>query len=87
MPPFGGADWPFHTPSAEQKRQIINEWTRHSGAFDAVIDFDKLLRNPANPERLLPALDSGDHIHPTDAGYKAMADSVNLDLFTNNPGR
>jgi lysophospholipase L1-like esterase len=52
-----------------------------SGAFDGVIDFDQALRDPADPLRLLPAYDSGDHLHPNDLGYQAMANAINLALF------
>jgi lysophospholipase L1-like esterase len=59
----------------------VNAWIRTSGEFDAVIDFDKVVRDPQNPTKILPAFDSGDHLHPNDAGYKAMADSIDLRLF------
>lgn len=57
-------------------RQQVNRWIRTSGAFDAVVDFDAVLRDPADPVELLPAYDSGDHLHPSDAGYLAMARSI-----------
>jgi lysophospholipase L1-like esterase len=85
LTPFGGAEWPYHTAEGEVKRQAVNAWIRGSGAFDAVIDFDKLTRDPAHPDRFLPAYDSGDHLHPNDAGYRAMAESIDLGLFT--PGK
>ena len=56
-------------------------WIRASKAYDAVIDFDRALRDPANPSAMRPAYDSGDHLHPNDAGYQAMADAVDLSLF------
>ena len=60
----------------------MNEWIRTSGWFDAVIDFDRVpSADPAHPSRMLPAYDSGDHLHPNDAGYEAMANSVDLQLF------
>jgi lysophospholipase L1-like esterase len=59
----------------------VNHWIRTSKAYDAVIDFDRVVRDPAQPTRLLPAYDSGDHLHPNDAGYRAMADSIDLGLF------
>lgn len=65
------------------KRQAVNAWIRTSGAYDEVIDFDQVLRHPNSPARVLALYDSGDHVHPTDAGYKAMADSINLKLFKN----
>jgi lysophospholipase L1-like esterase len=58
-------------------RQTINRWIR-SSAFDGVVDFDAVTRDPQHPSRLLPAFDSGDHLHPGDAGHKAMADAVDL---------
>lgn len=87
---FGGTLLPFEgttyfnyfTPEGEEKRQAINAWIRTSNAFDAVIDFDKALRDPNNPQRLLPVYDSGDHLHPSDAGYRTMSDAVDLSLFS-----
>lgn len=81
LTPFGGVEWPYHTAAGEAKRQAVNTWIRTSGAFDAVVDFDKVVRDPAHPDRFLPAFDSGDHLHPSDAGYKAMANSINLGLL------
>jgi lysophospholipase L1-like esterase len=75
--PFPG----FWTPALEAKRQAVNRWIRTSNAYDAVIDFDKLLRDPSHPSRLLPAYDGGDHVHPNDAGYRAMANAIDLSLF------
>jgi lysophospholipase L1-like esterase len=65
----------------EDKRRAVNDWIRSSGAFDGVIDFDAITRDPAKPDRFLPAYDSGDHLHPSDAGYKAMGDAIDLQLF------
>jgi lysophospholipase L1-like esterase len=59
----------------------VNRWIRTSREFDAVIDFDAAVRDPANPERLLPAYDSGDHLHPNDTGAAALARAVPLRLF------
>ena len=70
-----------YTESGEGVRQAVNQWIRTSGAFDAVIDFDALTRDPANPKRLRPEFDSGDHVHPNDAGNQAMADVINLSTF------
>ena len=64
--------------AGEAVRQGVNEWIRHSGALDAVADFDQILRSPYNPQRLLPIFDGGDHLHPNDKGMQAMADSVDL---------
>ncbi len=71
----------YYTADGEAKRQAINRWIRTSKAYDAVIDFDKALRDPRNPAALRPAFDSGDNLHPNDAGYKAMADAIDLSLF------
>jgi lysophospholipase L1-like esterase len=59
----------------------VNEWIRTGKVFDGFIDFDKSVRDPAHPDRMLPAYDSGDHLHPNDAGYKAMAGAIDLSLF------
>jgi lysophospholipase L1-like esterase len=69
------------TPAGEEKRQIINAWIRQGGAFDAVIDFDEALRDPAHPSSMLPAYDCDDHLHPSDNGYRRMGDSIDLKLF------
>jgi lysophospholipase L1-like esterase len=79
-----GTPFPVWTPANEVKRQALNAWIRSSGDYDAVIDFDRVLRDPSQPARIRPALDSGDHGHPTDAGYKAMADSIDLSLFSDD---
>ena len=79
LTPAGGAE--RHPPENEAMRQAANEWIRTSGAFDAVIDFDRVTRDPAHPERLLPEYDSGDHLHPSDAGYREMGESIDLALF------
>jgi lysophospholipase L1-like esterase len=71
----------YYDEQKEKKRQAVNEWIRHSGAFDGVIDFDAVTRDPTNPKHILPAYDSGDHLHPQDTGYKAMADSIDLGLL------
>jgi lysophospholipase L1-like esterase len=67
---------------SEQVRQAVNNWIRTSGTFDAFIDFDKVTRDPANPTHLNANYDSGDHVHPNDAGYQAMGSSIDLSLFT-----
>jgi lysophospholipase L1-like esterase len=87
LPPFEGMSFPgfSSTPAADAKREAVNMWIRTSGAYDAVIDFDRATRDPAHPSRLLPAFDSGDHGHPNDAGYKAMADAIDLSLFNDAP--
>ncbi|MET0310805.1 MAG: SGNH/GDSL hydrolase family protein [Burkholderiaceae bacterium] len=70
-----------HSPAKESMRQELNAWIRNGGAFDGVIDFDAVLRDPARPARLAAAFDSGDHLHPGDAGYKAMADAIDLNAL------
>jgi lysophospholipase L1-like esterase len=77
--PFGdsGYDSPLH----EAARQEVNAWVRTSGRFDAVIDLDRVVADPAVPNRLLPAYDSGDQLHLSPAGYEAMAEAVDLGLF------
>ncbi|MBS0342444.1 MAG: SGNH/GDSL hydrolase family protein [Proteobacteria bacterium] len=67
-----------YSPAKEVVRQALNAWIRTAGAFDAVVDFDQALRDPSRPTRLRPEYDSGDHLHPNDAGYEAMANAVNL---------
>jgi lysophospholipase L1-like esterase len=71
-------------PAVEAKRQAVNAWIRTSGEYDAVIDFDAVTRDPSAPGRLLPAFDSGDHLHPNDAGYEAMGTAIDLRLFRNS---
>ncbi len=82
LTPFEGTTFPgYYTPAGELKRQSVNAWIRTKADFDAVIDFDQAVRDPSHPTRLLPAYDCGDHLHPNDAGYKAMADYIDLKLF------
>ena len=72
--------WTF-TSKGEAIRQQVNEWIRTGGAFDRVVDFDAVTRDPAHPTRLKPEYDSGDHVHPNDAGNHAMADAIDLSVF------
>ena len=82
LTPFEGTIFAgYFTPAGETKRQIVNNFIRTSGEYDAVIDFDAALRDPAAPTRMRAAFDVGDHLHPNDAGYQAMADAVDLSLF------
>lgn len=76
LTPFQGAR--YWTPAGEAKREAVNNWIRTSGAFDGVIDFAAAVADPSDPERLNPAYDSGDHLHPNAAGYRAMAAAINL---------
>jgi len=73
---------PYYTATREAIRQSVNRWIRTSGAFDGIVDFDAAMRDPARPARLLPAYDSGDHLHPNDAGYQRMANAVPLSDIT-----
>ncbi len=72
---------PTWSERGEQIRQAVNQWIRTSGLFDAVVDFDAVLRDPSRPVRLRPEFDPGDHIHPNDAGNQAMADAFDLSRF------
>jgi lysophospholipase L1-like esterase len=81
--PFQGAG--YYTPAGEATREAVNTWIRTSGAFDGVVDFDAVMRDPADPLRLNPAYDSGDHLHPNDVGYQAMADAINLQMLLPPP--
>jgi lysophospholipase L1-like esterase len=80
LTPFEGQA--YYTPARENARQRTNDWIRAGGAWDGVVDFDQVLRDPAQPARLNPAYDSGDHLHPNDAGYQAMALAIPLSLFS-----
>jgi len=80
--PYVGSDYYHPGPLNEADRQAVNAWIRTPGHFDAVVDFDQALRDPQHPDRLLPAYDSGDHLHPSPAGYEAMGESIPLTLFT-----
>jgi lysophospholipase L1-like esterase len=79
--PYVGGD--YYHPAAENEadRQKLNAWIRAAGNFDAVIDFDRIVRDPQHPERMLPAYDGGDHLHPSPAGYRAMAQAIPLDVL------
>ncbi|MGH9735621.1 MAG: SGNH/GDSL hydrolase family protein [Candidatus Acidiferrales bacterium] len=80
--PFVGSSFYHPGQNTEADREAINRWIRVSEHFDAVIDFDQVMRDPAHPDRLNPKLDCGDHLHPSPAGYAAMADAIPLSLFT-----
>ncbi|MBK3567079.1 SGNH/GDSL hydrolase family protein [Streptomyces sp. MBT62] len=79
LTPYGGSD--AGTPDGEAARRHVNDWIRSSGAFDAVLDFDAVWRDPEDPARIAPGFDLGDHMHGNDAGYRALADSIDLGLF------
>jgi lysophospholipase L1-like esterase len=80
--PYVSSDYYHPSPQSEADRQAVNRWIRAPEHFDALIDFDSVLRDPRQPDRLLPAYDCGDHLHPSPAGYKAMGESIPLTLFT-----
>ncbi|WP_051971439.1 SGNH/GDSL hydrolase family protein [Massilia sp. 9096] len=80
LTPFEGLS--YYLPAREAVRSQVNDWIRNSGSFDAVADFDLALRDPNQPTRLNPAYDSGDHLHPNDAGYAALAQAVPLSFFS-----
>jgi lysophospholipase L1-like esterase len=79
LTPFEGAN--YSREEGEAVREALNTWIRTSGAYDAVVDFEAATRDPNNPKRFRADLDPGDHLHPNDAGYQAMADAVDLSLF------
>jgi len=81
LTPFEGASPGYFTPEKEVKRKALNEFIRNGHAFDGVVDFEKAVRDPQHPDRMLPAYDGGDHLHPGDAGYKAMGEAIDLALF------
>jgi len=83
LTPFWGAA--YYTEAGEAKRQALNEWIRTGKGYDGVVDFDKATRDPADPKKLLEKYDSCDYLHPSDAGYKAMGDAIDLSLFKTGP--
>ncbi|WP_395022769.1 SGNH/GDSL hydrolase family protein [Dongia sp.] len=89
LTPFGDsfAGTPFEGYYSEAKEKIrvaVNEWIRNSGEFDGVIDFDKAVRDPAKPSHIQAQFDKGDHLHPNPAGYKAMAEAIDLGMLLGN---
>jgi lysophospholipase L1-like esterase len=80
LTPYEGAA--YYSETGEVMRQAVNRWIRTAGAFDAVVDFDSVVRDPDNPKRIRPDFNERDHLHPNDAGYKAMADAIDLAIFT-----
>ena len=79
LTPYLGAA--YASAQGETIREAVNDWIRTSHAYDAVFDFDAVVRDPSNPKQILPSLNLTDHLHPDDAGYKAMADSIDLSVF------
>src|SRR5687767_3666876 len=80
LTPYEGAN--YARPNGEATREAVNQWIRTSRAFDAVVDFDAATRDPQSPKKLRAEFDPGDHLHPNDAGYQAMADAIDLGIFT-----
>lgn len=80
--PYAGSDYYHPGARSEADRQTINQWIRTAGHFDAVLDFDAVVRDPQHPDHLLPAYDCGDHLHPSPAGYREIGNSIPLSLFT-----
>jgi lysophospholipase L1-like esterase len=80
LTPFAGAT--YYSEEGEAIRMALNEFIRSGKAYDAVIDFDAAVRDPQNPKQILPSFNIRDHLHPNDAGYKAMAEAVDLSIFT-----
>ena len=84
LTPFEGATLSpdYYTPEGEATREALNRWIRTSGEYDAVIDFDAVLRDPDQPKRVRPQYSAPDHLHPSDAGYEALGNAMDLALFT-----
>jgi lysophospholipase L1-like esterase len=80
LTPYEGAG--YARPEGEAVREAVNNWIRTSHAFDAVVDFDAATRDPANPTSIRAEFDPGDHLHPNNAGYEAMANAIDLSIFT-----
>jgi lysophospholipase L1-like esterase len=85
LTPYEGAG--YYSETGEVMRQAVNNWIRTGGAVDAVIDFDKVTQDPEHSGRFLASFNNTDHLHPNDVGYKAMADAVDLSLFTKQKGK
>lgn len=79
LTPYKGAG--YYSEKGEAVRAALNQWIRTSGTFDGVADFDQVTRDPSNPQQYLPKYDHGDHLHPSDAGYEAMGDAIDLQLL------
>jgi len=81
LTPYQGSG--YYSAIGEAKREAVNTWIRTSGAFDGVIDFDAVVRDPSDPLVINPPFDSGDHLHPNDMGYQAMANAIPLRMLLN----
>ena len=77
----GGPNQGYFTPDKEAKRLAVNNWIKTSGAFDGIIDFERVIADPARPAAMAASYDSGDHLHPNDVGYRAMGEYIDLKLF------
>jgi lysophospholipase L1-like esterase len=80
LTPYHGAG--YYTENGEAIRKAVNDWIRTGGVLDGFVDFEAAVRDPSHPDTFLPNVDPGDHLHPNDAGYKAMGDAIDLKLFT-----
>jgi lysophospholipase L1-like esterase len=83
LTPYHGAG--YYTENGEAIRKAVNQWIRTGGVLDGFVDFEAAVRDPNHPDTFLPTVDPGDHLHPNDAGYKAMGDAIDLKLFTLKP--
>ena len=79
LTPYGGGE--YFSETADSFREAVNLWIRTSGVFDAVVDFDAITRDSNDPARIPADFDSGDHLHPNDACYKAMAEAIDLSII------
>jgi len=79
LTPYEGAA--YYSEQGEEIRLAVNRWIRTGGVFDAIVDYDAVTRDPANPKVFKAGFNDGDHLHPNDAGYKAMANSIDLRIF------
>jgi lysophospholipase L1-like esterase len=85
LTPYGGAS--YSRENGEAIREALNTWIRTSGAFDAVVDFEAATRDAGDPKKIRAEFDPGDHLHPNDAGYQAMADAIDLSIFSGKKGK
>jgi lysophospholipase L1-like esterase len=83
LTPYAGTVFPgYFTKEGEVERQAVNRWIRESGTFDGVIDFDAVVRDPTRPDHIAAEYDFGDHLHPNDAGYRKMGESIGLSMLS-----
>jgi lysophospholipase L1-like esterase len=83
LTPFEGAA--YYSEAGEATRETVNQWIKSPGAFDAVVDFEAATRDPEHPKQFRPGFNNGDHLHPNDTGYQAMADAIDLSIFGLKP--